>query len=243
MLCTDFNNSFQVLFFRGVFQIAFSSAFVYQNYQQCQKAGEKFHLVGESWDGVKVLLLSSVLVFLGLAFLFLALDNISLSYAMVIDRQSTLFNAVFAYIFLGEPWLPVEFVAAIISIIGVFFVAQPEAVFGSDSSAKDDSNGNYILGFVFGMLGAICSAANFTAIRALGTTVKMHWANVIFVQSFVISILSIPTIYASGHSFQIVSLQIGGFIVAGCLMGALGQVIITIGETYYILIIKMCTIE
>lgn len=176
-----------------------------------------------------MLILSSILVFLGLAFLFLALDNISLSYALVIDRQSTLFNAIFAFLFLGEPWLPVEFIAAVISIVGVFFVAQPKAVFGGESSADDGGHNNYVLGFVFGILGALCSAANFTAIRALGTTVKMHWANVIFVQSIAISVLSIPTIYASGHTFQTVSPTIGFYIVAGCLIGALGQVIITIG--------------
>jgi drug/metabolite transporter (DMT)-like permease len=219
------------LFFRGIFQIAFSAPFVWQNYSNSKAAREEFHLIGQSWEAVRVLALSSVLVFLGLAFLFLALDNISLSYALVIDRQSTLFNAIFAFLFLGEPWLPVEFIAAIISIIGVFFVAQPSAIFGGESNADEDGGGNYVLGFVFGILGAICSAANFTAIRALGTTVKMHWANVIFVQSIVISILSIPTIYASGNSFQTVTPQIGGFIIAGCLVGAAGQVIITIGNT------------
>ena len=111
----------------------------------------------------------------------------------------------------------------------MFFVAQPKVAFGSESSADDGGHDNYILGFIFGILGAICSAANFTAIRTLGTTVKAHWANVIFVQSVAISVLSIPTICASGHTFQVVSRQIGFYIVAGCFIGALGQVIITIG--------------
>lgn len=175
-------------------------------------------------------MLSCVFVFLGLSFLFLALDNISLSYAMVIDRQSTLFNAAFAYIFLREPWLPMEFVAAMISILGVFFVAQPKEVFGEESTAHDDGNGNHTLGFVFGILGAIFSAACFTTLRALGTSVKLHWANVIFLQSIVVSILSIPTIYLTENSYELVSPKIGGFIIAGCLIGALGQIVITIGN-------------
>jgi drug/metabolite transporter (DMT)-like permease len=187
----------------------------------------------------KVLLLSSLLTFAGLAVLFKALEYLPLSYALVVDRQSSIFNAIFAYLFLGEPWLLSEIIASFISVIGVLFVAQPEAIFGDESNADDDESSNLAIGFSLALSGAIFAAANYTSIRALGTTVKLPWANVIFVQSVVVMLLSLPSIYISGSSFEILSATEGGYVVAGTVIGALGQIAITIGKLFLFVFLYM----
>ena len=98
-----------------------SSIFIYRNVLR----GDRMKLLGNNSASIALLTISSVLAFSGQALVFTSIEYVPVDFALVLDRQSVVFQAVLAYLLLGEPWLLIEIVATFISIFGVVLIAQP----------------------------------------------------------------------------------------------------------------------
>jgi drug/metabolite transporter (DMT)-like permease len=61
----------------------------------------------------------------------------SLADATVLTFLSPLLTGILATLLLGEPYAPVEALAAILSLGGVLLIAKPEAIFGSNTLNLD----------------------------------------------------------------------------------------------------------
>jgi drug/metabolite transporter (DMT)-like permease len=118
---SGFSGSFQLLFLRGFCQMLVSSIFVYRNVLR----GDRTKLFGNNLASIGLLTMSSLLAYAGQAFVFTSIEYVPVDFALVLDRQSVVFQAVLAYFLLGEPWLLIEIVATVLSIFGVVLIAQP----------------------------------------------------------------------------------------------------------------------
>ncbi len=111
--------------------------------------------------------LCAVLSFFGIGFIYLCLDRVPVGYGLMLDRQSVVFSALFAWAFLDEPWLFTEAIATLMSLLGVLLVAQPPAVVAHIGPwlgmvATDSTSATVQpvekLGILFGLLAALSAA-------------------------------------------------------------------------------------
>lgn len=116
-----FSGSFQLLFLRGFCQMLVSSIFIYRNVLR----GDRSKLFGNNVTSIGLLMMSSLLAYAGQALFFTSIEYIPVDFALVLDRQSVVFQALLAYLLLGEPWLLIEIIATVISIFGVVLISQP----------------------------------------------------------------------------------------------------------------------
>lgn len=118
---SGFSGSFQLLFLRGLCQMLVSSIFIYRNVLR----GDRIKLFGNNFASIGLLTVSSLLAYAGQALVFTSIEYIPVDFALVLDRQSVVFQAILAYLLLGEPWLLIEIISTAISIFGVVLIAQP----------------------------------------------------------------------------------------------------------------------
>ena len=119
---SGFSGSFQLLFLRGSCQLLVSSIFVYRNVLR----GEKTKLFGNNSSSIKLLVVSSLLEYGGQALVFTSIEYVPVDFALVLDRQSVVFQAILAYVVLGEPWFLIEIISTFLSILGVVLISQPK---------------------------------------------------------------------------------------------------------------------
>ncbi|KAI9209066.1 uncharacterized protein BJ171DRAFT_488370 [Polychytrium aggregatum] len=143
--------------------------------------------------GVRMLLLfRGILGFSGLSCSVYALSCLSVAESTVLGFMSPSFTGILAIYFLKEPWGLKDAVCTILSLVGVIFVAHPEAIFGKadpfsvyvdDDSAVDmataetpSSSGTSpsSLGVVVALAGACFSAGIYVIIRKIGDAASAY---------------------------------------------------------------------
>lgn len=85
-------------------------------------------------ESIGFILLRSVFGALGMICNFLAIDNLNLSDAAILNKLSPLFGVVLCSIFLKEKLTKVDFLVLGVSFVGALFVVKPSFSFGSTYS-------------------------------------------------------------------------------------------------------------
>jgi len=138
-----------------------------------------------------------------MAFSFLSISVLPLPDAAVLAQTAPFFAALYARIFLKEPWHMSEFLAALSGIAGVVFIARPASLFEAHAVTTTTSSGivNRSLGVVYGMISAAGAGGAYVTVRLLGTKVKVYWAVVMLYQALGQALYSIPVILVTGVVF------------------------------------------
>lgn len=229
----NFQNSFQILFVRGLFQSIVSYVLIFLR-SASENNAELSKII---LDTSRVLIPGSLLSFGGIACIFLTTEYVPVGFAMILDRQSIIFGSIFACIFLGEPWLFREFFGTVVSLFGVVLIADPDLIAAlintnnntNDSSSTENEDIN-IIGFIYGFLAALFAAGSYTTIRAMGTVTPVRWEIVAFVQGTLQLGLSLPCMWLMGKSFVLdLSVMQWGMIIAAAVIGTLSQYAQTLG--------------
>jgi drug/metabolite transporter (DMT)-like permease len=227
----DFHGSYELILVRGMIQITVSCCFIYNN----KRNGEVAKLFGDSPLASKMLLCRAVLGFFGMSFAFLSIEHMPLADASVILMQSPIVAAILGYVVLGEPWRLAEFTATFISMIGTVLITRPPFIFNAlgvhvASDGENYSSTSDAMGPLYGVIAAFAAGGSFVAVRVLGTTAKMPWANVSLAASLGQFLLSIPFVLLSGQGL----LVSGGtapwlLLAAGGTIGTFSQIAMTYG--------------
>lgn len=141
---SDSMNSVEVVFFRNVFGVFFILISIYKS--PLKQIGGKFWL----------LTFRGVAGFVALLFFFYNISQISLGEAMTFSKTSTIFTAIFAYIFLKEKLGFKGWLGVFIGFIGIIFITE----FDGSSLEKSD---------YLGILSGVGAALAYTSVRELRT--------------------------------------------------------------------------
>eukprot|EP00241_Pyramimonas_parkeae_P012955 CAMPEP_0114226060 /NCGR_PEP_ID=MMETSP0058-20121206/1028_1 /TAXON_ID=36894 /ORGANISM="Pyramimonas parkeae, CCMP726" /LENGTH=270 /DNA_ID=CAMNT_0001336755 /DNA_START=319 /DNA_END=1131 /DNA_ORIENTATION=+ len=107
--------------------------------------------------------------FVAMSCFFFSISELPLKDATVINFTSPMFTAVFAWIFLGEPFGIQEVAATAFSFLGVLMVAQPPFLFHRLGSGSDPGlESRRAAAVLIGCVGAACAGAAYTLVRAAG---------------------------------------------------------------------------
>lgn len=164
----------EVTFFRNLFGVLFIGV-TFLKYPLNQKGGKFFLLFFRGFIG-----------FLALYAYFYNIAHIPLSEAVVYNKISPIFVAIFAFIFLKEKLHRNIILSIIISFIGVLFIAQPE-------------NGVFNKYDILGIFSGIGAALAYTSIREL----RKFYDTRIIVLSFMITGSVIPLLMMFLFNFDI----------------------------------------
>lgn len=156
-------------------------------------------------------------------FCFLSMEKLPVGNATVLNMLSNLFSPILAAAFLSEPWKRLEALATLMSLVGSILVAKPQILFGG-SDHMDPIGVGYSL-----LAAAVCSIV-FLQIRMLGTTHKVDWGSVNFVQALGQILLSVPSMYMFGERLEInLSNHQILLVCLGGIVGSLSQLAMNIG--------------
>jgi drug/metabolite transporter (DMT)-like permease len=158
---SDSMSSVEVVFFRNVFGVIFILISIYNS--PLKQLGGKFWL----------LIFRGVAGFVALLFFFYNICIISLGEAMTFSKTSTIFTAVFAYLFLNEKLGFKGWLGVFIGFIGILFITE----FDGSSLEKSD---------YLGILSGVGAALAYTSVREL--------RNYYDTRAIVLSFMSIGTI-------------------------------------------------
>jgi drug/metabolite transporter (DMT)-like permease len=158
---SDSMSSVEVVFFRNVFGVIFILISIYNS--PLKQLGGKFWL----------LIFRGVAGFVALLFFFYNISIISLGEAMTFSKTSTIFTAVFAYLFLNEKLGFKGWLGVFIGFIGILFITE----FDGSSLEKSD---------YLGILSGVGAALAYTSVREL--------RNYYDTRAIVLSFMSIGTI-------------------------------------------------
>ncbi|WP_297713874.1 DMT family transporter [Clostridium sp.] len=165
-------------------------------------------------ENQKTLILRSVFGTLGIVFNFYAIDKLVLSDANMLNKLSPFFVIIFSALFLKEKINIKQGLAIIVAFIGALFIIKPQFNFD-------------IIPSLIGVLGAICAAAAYTCLRALGGKEKYY--TIVFYFSFFSTIAILPfmlIVYKEMSMLQFVYLILAG------IFASIGQFGITIAYKY-----------
>lgn len=158
---SDSMSSIEVVFFRNVFGVALILFSIYKKPLN-QKGGKPWLLVFRGAIGFSALL-----------FFFYNIANISLAEAMTFSKTSTIFTAIFAFIFVKERLAFKGWIGVFIGFIGILFIT------GFDGSSLDKTDW-------LGILSGVGAALAYTSIREL----RKYYDS----RTIVLSFMSIGTI-------------------------------------------------
>lgn len=161
-------------------------------------------------ENQKTLILRSVFGTLGIVFNFYSIDKLVLSDANMLNKLSPFFVIIFSALFLKEKINIKQGLAIIVAFIGALFIIKPQFNFD-------------IIPSLIGVLGAICAAAAYTCLRALGGKEKYY--TIVFYFSFFSTIAILPfmlIVYKEMSMLQFVYLILAG------IFASIGQFGITI---------------
>jgi drug/metabolite transporter (DMT)-like permease len=140
--------------------------------------------------------------FFGLFGIYYSLQYLDLSDATVLTFLSPILTGYFGRIFLKEPFLRTELYAGILSFIGVFLIARPQALFGNAPENSGEASGLQRLAAVgVALLGVMGAAGAFVSIRAIGRrahpliSVSMFALYSTIVSSIAMIVLKIPLVF------------------------------------------------
>lgn len=165
-------------------------------------------------ENQKTLILRSIFGTLGIVFNFYAIDKLVLSDANMLNKLSPFFVIIFSAIVLKEKINTKQGLAIIVAFIGSLFIIKPQFNFD-------------IVPSLIGVLGAICAAAAYTCLRALGGKEKYY--TIVFYFSFFSTIAILPfmlIVYKEMSMLQFVYLILAG------IFASIGQFGITIAYKY-----------
>lgn len=165
-------------------------------------------------ENQKTLILRSVFGTLGIVFNFYSIDKLVLSDANMLNKLSPFFVIIFSALFLKEKINIKQGLAIIVAFIGALFIIKPQFNFDITPS-------------LIGILGAICAAAAYTCLRALGGKEKYY--TIVFYFSFFSTIAILPfmlIVYKEMSMLQFVYLILAG------IFASIGQFGITIAYKY-----------
>ncbi|MDO5779344.1 MAG: DMT family transporter [Clostridium sp.] len=165
-------------------------------------------------ENQKTLILRSVFGTLGIVFNFYSIDKLVLSDANMLNKLSPFFVIIFSALFLKEKINIKQGLAIIVAFIGALFIIKPQFNFD-------------IIPSLIGVLGAICAAAAYTCLRALGGKEKYY--TIVFYFSFFSTIAILPfmlIVYKEMSMLQFVYLILAG------IFASIGQFGITIAYKY-----------
>lgn len=165
-------------------------------------------------ENQKTLILRSVFGTLGIVFNFYSIDKLVLSDANILNKLSPFFVIIFSALFLKEKINIKQGLAIIVAFIGALFIIKPQFNFD-------------IIPSLIGVLGAICAAAAYTCLRALGGKEKYY--TIVFYFSFFSTIVILPfmlIVYKEMSMLQFVYLILAG------IFASIGQLGITIAYKY-----------
>lgn len=165
-------------------------------------------------ENQKTLILRSLFGTLGIVFNFYSIDKLVLSDANMLNKLSPFFVIIFSAIFLKEKINIKQGLAIIVAFIGALFIIKPQFNFD-------------IIPSLIGVLGAICAAAAYTCLRALGGKEKYY--TIVFYFSFFSTIAILPfmlIVYKEMSMLQFVYLILAG------IFASIGQFGITIAYKY-----------
>ena len=165
-------------------------------------------------ENQKTLILRSVFGTLGIVFNFYSIDKLVLSDANMLNKLSPFFVIIFSALFLKEKINIKQGLAIIVAFIGALFIIKPQFNFDITPS-------------LIGVLGAICAAAAYTCLRALGGKEKYY--TIVFYFSFFSTIAILPfmlIVYKEMSMLQFVYLILAG------IFASIGQFGITIAYKY-----------
>ena len=165
-------------------------------------------------ENQKTLILRSVFGTLGIVFNFYSIDKLVLSDANMLNKLSPFFVIIFSALFLKEKINIKQGLAIIVAFIGALFIIKPQFNFD-------------IIPSLIGVLGAICAAAAYTCLRALGGKEKYY--TIVFYFSFFSTIVILPfmlMVYKEMSMLQFVYLILAG------IFASIGQFGITIAYKY-----------
>lgn len=165
-------------------------------------------------ENQKTLILRSVFGTLGIVFNFYSIDKLVLSDANMLNKLSPFFVIIFSALFLKEKINIKQELAIIVAFIGALFIIKPQFNFD-------------IIPSLIGVLGAICAAAAYTCLRALGGKEKYY--TIVFYFSFFSTIAILPfmlIVYKEMSMLQFVYLILAG------IFASIGQFGITIAYKY-----------
>ncbi|MBD3831648.1 MAG: DMT family transporter, partial [Arcobacter sp.] len=137
-------SSVEVVFFRNVFGVFFILISIYNS--PLKQIGGKFWL----------LVFRGVAGFIALLFFFYNISEISLGEAMTFSKTSTIFTAIFAYIFLKEKLGFKGWLGVFVGFIGIVFITE----FDGSNLEKTD---------YLGILSGVGAALAYTSVRELRT--------------------------------------------------------------------------
>jgi len=135
-------SSIEIVFFRNVFGVFIILYSIYKRPLQ-QKGGKPFLLIFRGLIG-----------FIALLFFFYTISHISLAEAMTFSKTSTIFTAIFAYIFVKEKLSTWGWFGIFIGFIGILFITK----FDGSGLEKTD---------YLGILAGVGAGLAYTSIREL----------------------------------------------------------------------------
>ena len=196
--------SFQKTFFRNITSCIIAFILILIN---------KESLFGKL-ENQKILILRSIFGTLAIVFNFYAIDKLVLSDANMLNKLSPFFVIIFSALFLKEKINLKQGLAIIVAFIGALFIIKPQFNFD-------------IIPSLIGVCGAICAAAAYTCLRALGGKEKYY--TIVFYFSFFSTIVILPfmlMVYKEMSMLQFVYLILAG------IFASIGQFGITIAYKY-----------
>jgi len=215
---TGFNASFQIVFWRGFVQSIVSYILIVKFRTEAEPNTE---ILGPTPYVKKILLIRALVGFGGIAFAFLAVERLPIGDSTVLVMLSPVWSTIFSFFILGEPWRLPEFFAMLLSLVGVVYIAKPAFVFGG-AEALD------VGGVLEALTASLCAGAAYTAVRMLGTTAKLPWWNVCFVQALGQWMLAIPGFFIT-QQFQVPTMVELCVVVGTGFLGTWSQIAMTIG--------------
>lgn len=221
--------SMPCLFFRGVCQTALSLYVIHTSAETEKDNG--LRLFGDTWHIQFTLLMRSILGYIGLHCALMAVEHMSVGDSTTLVMLSPIIAAVGAYILLGEPWKLPEFVAAFCGLLGGVFITKPAFLFGTPETEEDSSaHHDFTVGVTLSLIAAFGAGFAYVFVRMLGTTFKMHWANVCLAQSLIQIFFSIPSMYIFDQMYLFdLPLNVYFMLMVAGTVGSLSQILLTIG--------------
>ena len=160
----------EIVFFRGCIQ-ALGCLCTLSCHGPVARAPRRW--CGDSLTEVKWLALRGFVGFGGICFGFKSVSMVGLAESQVVNTASPVFSAVYARVFLDEPWLALEKAAAVVCFLGVgiqFYDggdARPARIRGDDL--------RHVVGLLYALLGAATGSGAQVIVRMLGTRIKVDW--------------------------------------------------------------------
>lgn len=202
---SGFHDTFITVLFQGIIQAACLGSVLLFDEERYRLNGTNKYLLGDNIFTARMLMLRAVLGFGSLAFAFLAFDTMPLGDASVLVMLGPLVAAVLSALLLGEPFLRSEMMATAFTLIGAILVTKPPIIFQllphSPWNPDDEKLQFNTFGIICGLLASLCAGGSFVMLRVLGTTAKVDYKNVCFVQGAVRAVLAPPAVLLSTQRF------------------------------------------